>query len=610
MSICLASLFEEVGQSSYNIDKDLWAMKINYNESNSFNTMPLYNGNIASTAWIAKVGDTLQLPVKSYAYQYDEANRLQQANYTERFLSGHHTYSTPHQTGNFDLNNLTYDANGNIKTLQRLSHGFPVDQFSYNYQQNSNKLLRVNDSIVYTFAGIDFVNKPDTSAFYEYDSNGKLSSDNGVSRYTTVTYYSTGMPKKVVVHDKGEIHYIYDAMGTKLAQIPIHENGFSLRRDYLGALELVNGQPEFMHTAEGRALETQEGNYRYEYHLNDHLGNMRLAFSDRNQDGEINHQTEVLQVRDYYPFGQPHVPLGLQIGLKDKYLFNGKELQEDFGLYQYDYGARSYDPQLARWFSVDPLAHLREWVSPYNFVQNNPINRVDPDGALDNPIYGTDGEFLGTDDQGLTGKAIVMDESDFTQGMSHKSALSKNLGAGGLSEGGMSNLSSHYSGLSSRPDYDGFVSVTEGVEWARSHPGALDNPTPDNMLYLDASKLNFGNLSTSAFSSTNTSQSQNLLTTGNLLSAVGNETIRATAYALGRVDMILHNTNSRSVSIVNNAATDYDWNTGGSSLRSTLINAERSRTGLNDTHGFRTFYYGKGTLNKPFVPKFPTGPKF
>ena len=81
--------------------------------------------------------------------------------------------------------------------------------------------------------------------------------------------------------------------------------------------------------------------------------------------------------------GQPHVPLGLQIGLKDKYLFNGKELQEDFGLYQYDFGARTYDPQLARWFSVDPMAHLREWVSPYNFVQNNPINRIDPDGRLD-----------------------------------------------------------------------------------------------------------------------------------------------------------------------------------------------------------------------------------
>jgi len=32
---------------------------------------------------------------------------------------------------------------------------------------------------------------------------------------------------------------------------------------------------------------------------------------------------------------------------------------------------------------VDPLADQRSWVSPYNFVQNNPLNRVDPTGAID-----------------------------------------------------------------------------------------------------------------------------------------------------------------------------------------------------------------------------------
>ncbi len=44
---------------------------------------------------------------------------------------------------------------------------------------------------------------------------------------------------------------------------------------------------------------------------------------------------------------------------------------------------RIHYPRLERWFSVDPMAHKREWLSPYNFVQNNPIIRVDPNGALD-----------------------------------------------------------------------------------------------------------------------------------------------------------------------------------------------------------------------------------
>jgi hypothetical protein len=39
--------------------------------------------------------------------------------------------------------------------------------------------------------------------------------------------------------------------------------------------------------------------------------------------------------------------------------------------------------QVLRWMSVDPMANKREWLSPYNFVQNNPINRTDPTGALD-----------------------------------------------------------------------------------------------------------------------------------------------------------------------------------------------------------------------------------
>lgn len=50
-----------------------------------------------------------------------------------------------------------------------------------------------------------------------------------------------------------------------------------------------------------------------------------------------------------------------------------------------------------RFLSVDPLAHLREWVSPYNYVQNNPIMRIDPDGRLDGDYYDKNGNHLGSD---------------------------------------------------------------------------------------------------------------------------------------------------------------------------------------------------------------------
>jgi len=43
---------------------------------------------------------------------------------------------------------------------------------------------------------------------------------------------------------------------------------------------------------------------------------------------------------------------------------------------------------------VDPLASERSWLTPYNFVQNNPVLRIDPNGALDDIVV------TGIDDEG------------------------------------------------------------------------------------------------------------------------------------------------------------------------------------------------------------------
>ena len=62
------------------------------------------------------------------------------------------------------------------------------------------------------------------------------------------------------------------------------------------------------------------------------------------------------------------------------YLFNGKELDSETGLYYY--GARYYDPKVSLWLNVDPLAEKYPNISPYTYVANNPINAIDPDGKL------------------------------------------------------------------------------------------------------------------------------------------------------------------------------------------------------------------------------------
>ncbi|MBP6871378.1 MAG: RHS repeat-associated core domain-containing protein [Bacteroidales bacterium] len=395
------------------------------------------------------------------------------------------------------------------------------------------------------------------------------------------------------------ITYLYDANGTKLRKCYYEDNHLMETTDYYGSFVYRDENPDHILMPEVAPPPCGGG-----WEGADHLGNIRSVITtDTNQHW-------LAQGTDYYPFGM-EIPV---YGNSDNQLkYNGKELQTEAGLEWYDYGARFYDPVLGRWHSVDPMADERSWVSPYNFCQNNPLIRVDPIGALDNPIYDWGGNFLGTDDKGLQGEAIIMNKSDFTQGMSHDNAMSAGFTLDNMSidnalnfanNGNFNNFLDHYNSLSSRPDYNGIVTREDGISWAKLNPGALDNPTPDNMLYIDASKLDFGNISTSDFQNINESTPINLLNAGNFVASAFNKTLESSVYALGRVNMVLQSRESRSVSIVNDynlksdRATDYDWNKGGGIARSTLINAERKLNGLKESHGFRTYYYGNGILNK------------
>jgi len=108
--------------------------------------------------------------------------------------------------------------------------------------------------------------------------------------------------------------------------------------------------------------------------VTDHLGNVRVTFSNG----------RILSKAHYYPFGMLIGDISQNnTNPQNNYLYNAKELQSDFGLDWYDYGARFYDPQIGRWHVADPLAEKRSWLSPYQYAQNNPIMRIDTNGMLD-----------------------------------------------------------------------------------------------------------------------------------------------------------------------------------------------------------------------------------
>ncbi len=183
--------------------------------------------------------------------------------------------------------------------------------------------------------------------------------------------------------------------------------------------------------------------YNYVYQYKDHLGNVRLNYGFDPVDGEI----EIIDEHHYYPFGLEHTYYNTttkDFKLKEtssgsgfitkieqvansgyQYKYNGKELQDELGLNLYDFDLRHYDPAIGRWLTVDPLAEQREWLSPYNFVQNNPIMRIDPDGALDEPVYCSDGTYRGDKKEGFIGEVIIYDGKEDISKMSKNELLSK-----------------------------------------------------------------------------------------------------------------------------------------------------------------------------------------
>jgi RHS repeat-associated protein len=326
-------------------------MQLYYNTG----TNKQYNGNIAYQYW----GTPGNLN-NNYTYTYDKLNRL-----------------TSGKSANFfNEQGITYDLMGNITALNRYQAGTLIDQLLYDYGGGTSTRLQVINDLSSNDLGLQH-----GGWNYTYDGNGNLVTSTSAynSAWNKSTTYNLFNLPLVASIPSGNATFTYDANGNKLRKVAVI-NGVTTATEYISGIQYKNSTTavDFIQTEEGRTVPNGTG-YDYQYYLGDNLGNTRVTF------GTKTGAAVAYQQDDYYPFGM-EINRNV-LSPKNEYLYNKKELQEETGLY--DFGARGYDPVIARWTTIDPLAENdRRW-SSYTYVLNNPIRMIDPDGM--NVIYNPDG---------------------------------------------------------------------------------------------------------------------------------------------------------------------------------------------------------------------------
>ncbi|MDR1631802.1 MAG: DUF6443 domain-containing protein [Dysgonamonadaceae bacterium] len=329
-----------------------------------------YNGNVETMQW-QQVRVT-----RKYTFGYDGLSRLKTATYNNSLSE---QYSTSYH----------YDKNGNIINLSRYGQSASgsyslIDNLMLNYG-GSNRLKYVNDAgrAVLLSTSHDFKNYSSGTDEYVYNANGSMTKDldKGISE---IAYNVLNLPLKVDIKSpvaEARNEYTYSADGQKLKVVHKWASSYSttpvigstVNTSALNNTKTSDYVGNFIY--ENNALKkilTENGYYEggiYYFYVKNHLGSNEMT---------VNGSGNIVQKNHYYPFG-------LTMGSSDNqgvqaYKYTGKELDMDHGLMLYDYGARSYDPAVGRFLTIDPLCEKYYSVSPYVYCNNNPINNIDPTG--------------------------------------------------------------------------------------------------------------------------------------------------------------------------------------------------------------------------------------
>ena len=181
----------------------------------------------------------------------------------------------------------------------------------------------------------------------------------------------------------GSLTYTYLSDGTKVSAIKSDGSGKRYVGSVVYSVPESDGGSETLESAawdEGRIGFTKSGStYTLTDHwfVKDHLGNVRSVVDV--SPGLSSPQ--VVERNDYLPYGT-RLSVGNTVLAANRYRLACKE-EQVFGsldLGKVDFGARQYDPFIAGWTTIDPMAAKYGSMSPYSYCAGNPIRFFDSDG--------------------------------------------------------------------------------------------------------------------------------------------------------------------------------------------------------------------------------------
>ncbi len=345
-------------------NSNVFNMSLRYQEP-TLGAVPKYNGSVSEWEWNHGVGTE----TNAWSLSYDGVGRLTDV---RRFVGRVHTNA-------FSERSITYDRNSNILTLTRYGENAATPDEILAYSYNGNLLRNISNSGTSGGGGS-----------FTHDTNGNLTRD-GLSTLD-IDYNDRNLTSHISSGGATLAEYEYLADGTKLRALDGGGNGYQYRGSLIYTQTAgQTGSPaitlDCAVTSAGRiASETSAAgtvSYRPLIHLCDHLGSVRFVI-----DGDTG---TVVEASDYYPFGKRITPPPVAEPVEatsqsatspNRWLFSGKESQSFLyaNIPLLDFGARMYNPTIARWTTSDPMSEKYYGISPYVYCLGNPISIIDPNG--------------------------------------------------------------------------------------------------------------------------------------------------------------------------------------------------------------------------------------